>query len=243
MRRRAAFTRPSAADNRFPRRNSTLALAIFDLDYTLLRGDSDHAWGEFLVERNLVAADEYRRQNDRFYAQYQAGTLDIHEYLKFALYPLTQHDRATLSAWHREFMEAKIRPMISARARELVDSHRRRGDSLLIITSTNRFITEPIAREFGIDQLLATDAEVVNGRYTGRVAGEPCFREGKVTRLRQWLEEHNASLDESYCYSDSHNDLPLLDAVRHAVAVNPDAVLRAEAARRGWPIIDLHQAS
>ena len=217
-----------------------MALAIFDLDYTLLRGDSDHAWGEFLVECNFVDGDDYRRQNDRYYAQYQAGTLDIREYLEFALRPLTQHDSATLSAWHREFMRAKILPMITTRARELVETHRQRGDSLLIITSTNRFVTEPIAREFNIDQLLATDIEVVDGRYTGHVIGEPCFREGKVTRLQLWLTKNGASLDESHCYSDSHNDLPLLRAVRYPVAVNPDENLHAEATRLGWPIIDLH---
>lgn len=216
-----------------------MTLAIFDLDDTLLRGDSDHAWGEFLVERNLVDGEDYRRQNDRFYAQYQAGTLDIREYLSFALRPLVQRERATLCAWHREFMRVKILPMITTRARELVETHRRQGDSLLIITSTNRFVTEPIAREFDVDELLATEIEEVDGRYTGRVIGEPCFREAKVARLKHWLTTNGASLDESHCYSDSHNDLPLLRAVRHPVAVNPDARLHAEATRLGWPIIDL----
>jgi HAD superfamily hydrolase (TIGR01490 family) len=216
-----------------------MSLAIFDLDNTLLRGDSDHAWGMFLVERQLVDGESYRRENERYYAQYQAGTLDIMEFLAFALAPLARFERATLDQWHREFMQAKILPMITPPARALVEQHRARGDTLLIITATNSFVTAPIGRAFGIDNLLATEAELVNDRYTGRVAGTPCYREGKVLRLREWLRQRHESLDDSWFYSDSHNDIPLLEAVTHPVAVNPDELLRDFARQRGWPIIQL----
>ena len=221
-------------------RGYELSLAIFDLDHTLLRGDSDHAWGQFLVEQHIVDGESYRRENDRYYAEYQAGTLDIHQYLAFALRPLTQHDQSTLAAWHRQFMQSKIQPMITPAARALVDKHRQRGDTLLIITSTNRFVTAPIARAFGIDHLLATEPEIVDGRFTGRVTGTPCFREGKLARLKEWLAAQRESLDDNWCYSDSHNDLPLLQIARHPVAVNPDATLADEARARGWPILMLH---
>lgn len=217
-----------------------MSLAIFDLDYTLLRGDSDHAWNQFLVEQHIVDGATYQRENNRYYAEYQAGTLDIHQYLAFALQPLTQHDPATLATWHRQFMQSKIEPMITPAARALVDKHRQRGDTLLIITSTNRFVTAPIAREFGIDHLLATEPEFTDGRFTGRVTGTPCFREGKVARLKEWLAAQRESLDDSWCYSDSHNDLPLLQFARHPVAVNPDPTLTEEARARGWPILMLH---
>ena len=216
-----------------------MSLAIFDLDNTLLRGDSDHAWGTFLVERGLVDGAAYRRENERYYDQYKAGTLDIMEFLAFALAPLARFDRATLDTWHREFMQTKIEPMITASARALVAMHRARGDTLLIITATNRFITAPIAQAFGIDHLLATEPEIVNDRYTGRVAGIPCYREGKVARLQQWLTQHNETLEKSWFYSDSHNDLPLLEAVSFPVAVNPDDILREAASRHGWAVLRL----
>lgn len=216
-----------------------MPLAIFDLDNTLLRGDSDHAWGEFLVERGLVDGESYRRENERYYAAYQAGTLDIFEFLAFALRPLAAHPPDVLDAWHREFMREKILPMITPAARALVERHRARGDTLLIITATNRFVTAPIAREFGIEHLIATEPEMVDGRYTGRVQGIPSYREGKVERLRQWMQAQGANLHDSHFYSDSHNDLPLLRLVTHPVAVNPDAQLRAEARARGWTILQL----
>lgn len=218
-----------------------MALALFDLDYTLLAGDSDHAWGEFLVEQGLVDGPAYREANDRYFAQYQAGTLDIHEFLTFALEPLARLDRATLDALHAEFLERRIRPMIAPGAPGLLEKHRRRGDTLVIITSTNRFVTGPIARLLGVEHLIATEPEEVNGRYTGRVAGTPCFREGKVVRLREWMRTNGATLAGSWCYSDSHNDLPLLEQAEHPVAVDPDETLRAEAQRRGWPIISLRR--
>jgi len=216
-----------------------VSLAIFDLDNTLLRGDSDHAWGRFLVERHLVDGDVYERENERYYAQYQAGTLDIMEFLAFALAPLARFDRATLETWHQEFMRSKILPMITASARTLVEKHRARGDTLLIITATNRFLTAPIARAFGIDHLLATEPEVANGRYSGRVAGTPCYREGKVLRLQEWLRQHGETLGDSWFYSDSHNDLPLLEIVTHPIAVNPDDILRSTAQARHWPVLHL----
>ena len=216
-----------------------MPLAIFDLDHTLLDGDSDYAWGQFLIERGVVDRREYEAINDTFYAAYKAGTLDIYAFLRFALTPLAAHARAQLEAWHAEFMEEKIRPMILPAARQLVDAHRRRGDTLLIITATNRFITAPIARDFGIEHLLATDPAEENGRFTGGVAGTPCFQAGKVTRLREWLKTTGHTLTGSSFYSDSHNDLPLLKLVSTPIAVNPDPILEAEARRRGWRILDL----
>lgn len=216
-----------------------MTLAIFDLDHTLLAGDSDHAWGQFLIDKEVVDAVSYREANERFYAQYRAGTLDIFRFLEFALKPLTRHDRAQLDAWHREFLSTRIQPMITPAARALVEQHRRQGHTLMIITATNRFVTGPIAREFGIEHLLATDPEETDGRFTGRVAGIPCYREGKVARLRAWLEQRHESLTGSWFYSDSHNDLPLLELVDHPVAVNPDDVLRREAGVRHWPVMAL----
>lgn len=216
-----------------------MTLAIFDLDNTLLRGDSDHAWGQFLVDKEVVDGATYREANERFYAEYQAGTLDIHKFLEFALRPLARHDRETLDAWHGEFMESRIRAMITPAARALVARHRAQGHTPLIITATNRFVTGPIAREFGIDHLLATEPEECNGRFTGHVAGIPCYREGKVERLREWLAGHGDTLADSWFYSDSHNDLPLLQRVTHPVAVNPDPALRREAESRGWQILSL----
>lgn len=216
-----------------------MTLAIFDLDNTLLRGDSDHAWGEFLITKEVVDGGEYRRENDRYYAQYQAGTLDIFEFLAFALKPLARHDRATLDEWHREFMRSHIAPMITPAARALVESHRTRGHTLLVITATNRFVTAPIARAFGIDYLIATEPEERDGRFTGMVSGIPCFREGKVERLQRWMDEHGERLEGSWFYSDSHNDLPLLRLVTNPVAVNPDDELRRVAQQCGWPIRQL----
>ncbi|MCR4300991.1 MAG: HAD-IB family hydrolase [Sulfuricaulis sp.] len=216
-----------------------MSLAIFDLDNTLLRGDSDHAWGRFLIENHIVDGTEYERENERYYTQYQAGTLDILEFLAFALRPLSLHDRATLDGWHRQFMRDKILPMITPAARALVEKHRSLGDTLVIITATNRFVTAPIAREFNIDHLIATEAEEQNGRYTGKVAGTPCYREGKVTRLKSWMPAHRQTLKGSWFYSDSHNDLPLLSIVDHPVAVDPDETLSGEARQRGWQVLSL----
>ena len=187
-----------------------MSLALFDLDNTLIAGDSDHGWGEFLVEKALVDPVYYKEQNDRFYADYEAGALDIQAYLKFSLEPLTRFDAAALAQLHREFMDAKIAPLRLPRAEALLAEHRARGDYLVVITSTNGFITEPIARELGVDDILATNAEKVDGRYTGELLGTPCYQEGKVTRLNAWLKTYPGDMRGSYFYSDSINDAPLL---------------------------------
>lgn len=217
-----------------------MSLAIFDLDNTLLRGDSDYEWGRFLVEQDAVDRAEFESENQRFYDDYKAGRLDIYGFLKFALRPLAENTLEQLDDWHRQFMVRHVQDMITPQARELVSRHKEKGDTLLIITATNRFVTEPIAREFGIEHLLATDPEQVNGRFTGKVSGTPCFQQGKVERLHQWLENNEESLEGSWFYTDSHNDLPLLREVDHPVAVNPDPQLRAEAEQHGWPIIATH---
>ena len=216
-----------------------MALAIFDLDNTLLNGDSDHAWGQFLVDRGLVDAEAYQKANDYFYQQYLKGGLDINEFLAFSLNPLSEHTRATLEQWHREFMAEVIAPMRLPKADALLTKHRQQGDFLLIITATNRFVTGPIAEALGVDDMLATDPEIVDGRFTGKVSGIPCFQAGKVTRLAQWLEQNQHTLVGSYFYSDSHNDLPLLEKVDNPVVVDGDDTLLTEAAKRGWPAISL----
>lgn len=212
-------------------------LAIFDLDHTLLAGDSDYLWGRFLVEQGLVGGSYYERENQRFYDEYRKGTLDIQEFLRFALKPLAERDMDTLAQLHQRYMRDKILPIISEDTRALLQSHLDQGHTLIIITATNRFVTAPIARELGVPHLLATDPEVQNGRYTGRVSGIPCFREGKVQRLELWLREHGLNLARSWFYSDSHNDLPLLERVTHPVAVNPDETLETHALAKQWPIL------
>lgn len=214
-------------------------LALFDLDNTLLAGDSDHAWGDFLVERGIVDGQYYKDTNDRFYQDYCAGRLDILAYLAFALQVLSEHPADRLQAWHREFMREKVEPMVLPKAVVLVDEHRRAGDTLVIVTATNDFVTRPIAERFGVHHLVATTAEFAQGRYTGRVAGTPCYREGKVTRLHDWLTRHPHTLDGSVFYSDSHTDLPLLEQVSRPVAVDPNDSLRREAEKRGWEIRSL----
>ncbi|HMM47236.1 MAG TPA: HAD family hydrolase [Thiobacillaceae bacterium] len=217
-------------------------LALFDLDNTLLAGDSDYEWGQFLIAKGAVDGEHYRAKNLAFYEDYKAGRLDIYAFLAFALRPLATHPRAQLDAWHAEYMETRIRPMITQAARDLVDRHLKESDVVVLITATNSFVTAPIAKEFGIPHLIATDAEEIDGHYTGEVAGTPSFREGKVTRIQQFLEARGTALDrldDSWFYSDSHNDLPLLEKVRRPVAVDPDPVLRARAQEKGWPVISL----
>ncbi len=216
-----------------------MALALFDLDNTLLGGDSDYLWGRFLVEQGLVDGERYERENARYYAQYRAGTLDIREFLRFALQPLASHDLATLHAWRTQYLKDKIAPILLPAAQTLVEKHRAQGDTLLIITATNRFVTEPIAALYGVEHLLATEPEMVAGRYTGEVSGVPCYREGKVQRLELWLAEQGMESGEIWFYSDSHNDLPLLERVTHPVAVDPDDTLRQQAETKGWPVISL----
>ncbi|MEQ6916066.1 HAD family hydrolase [Halomonas aquatica] len=216
-----------------------MSLAIFDLDNTLLSIDSDHAWGEFLLEQGAVDPVTYREANDRFLADYEAGTLDMQAFLEVALRPLAEHSPEQLAAWHQQFMASKIEPHILSKGEELVARHRTRGDTLLIITATNRFITGPIAERLGIDDLIAVEPEMVDGRYTGRTVGIPSYREGKVKRLDAWLAGQDLSLDGSWFYSDSHNDLALLEQIDHPVAVDPDPSLREVAEARGWKIISL----
>jgi HAD superfamily hydrolase (TIGR01490 family) len=216
-----------------------VTLAIFDLDNTLIGGDSDYLWGCFVCEQGLVDGDEFAARNEQFYADYQAGKLDIRAYLRFALSPLVGQAPETLAAWHRKFMATKIEPIMLPKAAALIDSHRKRGHELLVVTATNQFITRPIAEALGIGELLACEAEMVDGRYTGEPAGVPSYHEGKVTRLRAWLVDRDTTLDGAYFYSDSHNDLPLLKLVDHPVAVDPDPTLLAHAEAAGWPVISL----
>lgn len=216
-----------------------MQLAIFDLDNTLLAGDSDHGWGQFLARTGAVDGAAYAAQNQRFYEDYQRGTLDIDAFLRFSLAPLARFPVAQLHAWRAEFVETVIRPMMTDKAQALVDHHRAQGDELLIITATNKFVTEPIAALFGIEHLLATEPEFIEGRYTGNYRGVPTFQAGKQKALADWLATRDFVPTKTWFYSDSRNDLPLLAAVDHPVAVDPDAVLRAHAEQAGWPIISL----
>jgi len=217
-------------------------IALFDLDNTLLSGDSDYEWAQHLIERGILERSKYESRNDEFFRQYKAGRLDIHEFLDFQLAPLARYPRAKLDEWHGEFMQARVRPMIRTKGLELVRRHLGEGRLCAIVTSTNAFITAPIAREFGVDHLLATELEVREGKFTGKPSGTICFRQGKVTRLAEWLGERGrtlASFSVSWFYSDSQNDLPLLERVTHPVAVDPDETLRGEALARGWRVISL----
>lgn len=214
-----------------------MALAIFDLDNTLLAGDSDHAWGQFLVEKGIVDEKAYKKANDQFYQDYLNGELDMMAYLELALKPLSEHPKEALFRWRSEFVEKKIEPLILQRAEEVIEHHRQAGDFIMIISATNRFVTEPIAERFGVDHLIATDPEIIEGRYTGKVSGIPSFQEGKVVRLQTWLQEQGNSLQGAWFYSDSHNDLPLLSIVDHPVAVDPDDRLRSHALSQGWKVV------
>ena len=216
-----------------------MPLAIFDLDNTLLDGDSDYLWGGYLAQHGLVDGAEYARENERFYREYQAGTLDIQEFLRISLRPLRAPPRERLEALRARFLEEQIEPIMTLAARALVERHQSAGDILLIITATNAFVTAPIAERFGVPHLIATLPAERDGAYTGEVEGVPSFREGKVVRLEQWLNEQGLDLDGSCFYSDSHNDLPLLERVERPIAVNPDAQLRATAETRGWPNLSL----
>lgn len=216
-----------------------MALALFDLDNTLLAGDSDHAWGEFLCRRGLVDAESYRARNDAFYQDYLDGRLDVQAYQDFCQELLGRSEMAQLDAWHRDFMAEFIEPIVLSKGEALIRRHREAGDRVVIITATNRFITAPIAARLGVDTLLATECGLENGRYTGRSVDVPCFQDGKVVRLERWLAENGQSLEGSWFYSDSRNDLPLLSRVDNPVAVDPDPILRAEAEARGWPVISL----
>lgn len=216
-----------------------MALAIFDLDHTLLNGDSDYLWGRYMVANDIVDRAEYQRLNQSFFEDYHRGELDNDKYLEFALHPLTMYPIEQLHAWRKDYVENWIKPIIAKGATALLDQHRQQGDTLIIVSATNYFITEPIAKLLDIRLLLATEPEIIDNRYTGNYLGTPTFKEGKVTVLNEWLSRQNHSLDNSYFYSDSINDLALLEQVSHPVAVNPDDALSDIAAQRGWPILDL----
>jgi len=213
-----------------------MSLALFDLDNTLLAADSDFLWGCFLVEKNLVDKATYDAANQRFYDEYKQGTLDILEFLTFSLKPLTKYSREELSQLHKEFMQKHIHSAMTEKGKAQIKRHRDKGDYIVIITATNRFVTEPIAKAFQVDDLIATDPEIINDKYTGKVAGTPCFQEGKITRLNQWLENTHHDLDNSTFYSDSHNDIPLLEIVTTPIAVDPDEQLTSIAQARNWEI-------
>ena len=217
-------------------------LALFDLDNTLLSGDSDFEWAQFLIEQGVLDRELFEAKNQTFYEQYKQGRLDIHEFLDFQLKPLSRHSRCVLDTWHEEFMRRKVRPMMGAAAHDLVARHRAAGDVCVIITATNSFVTAPIAREFGVEHLIATEPEQQGGEFTGRVDGIPSFREGKITRLEDWMSQRGwnwNSFSDSCFYSDSLNDLPLLAKVKQPVAVDPDPTLRAHAEQHGWRIMSL----
>lgn len=216
-----------------------MRLAIFDLDNTLIAGDSDHAWGQFLVNKGLVDGDKFRIANDRFYEEYKAGTLNINEYLQFSLTPLTHHSIEKLEQLHKEFMQDYIEPMMLKKAEQLLGYHKAQGDYLLIITATNGFVTRPIAKRLQVDDIITTDPEIADGKYTGKFIGIPSFQQGKVIRLQDWIKEKQFKLNDAYFYSDSINDLPLLEKVANPIAVDPDARLKAIAEQRDWKIISL----
>ena len=216
-----------------------MSLAIFDLDNTLIADDSDYLWGQFLVDQGIVDKNHYEDSNAKFYDDYKQGTLDIVEFLRFSLQPLADNDPEQLYQWRAQFLEETIKPLLLDPAQQLIDKHKARGDTLLVITATNRFVTEPIVQLYGIENLLATTPEFIDGRYTGGFNGIPCFREGKVKLLEAWLKDSTETMKESWFYSDSHNDLPLLELVDNPVAVDPDEKLTEFANAANWPIISL----
>ncbi|MCK9283407.1 MAG: HAD-IB family hydrolase [Rhodocyclaceae bacterium] len=219
-----------------------MKLALFDLDNTLLNGDSDFEWAQFMISKGVLDREVHEARNVEFYEHYKAGTLDIHAFLEFQLAPLARHSRQELDRWHLEFMTQRIRPMIAAGARALVKRHQDEGALTAMVTATNSFVTGPICREFGIEHLIATVPACQNGRFTGAPRGTPAFKAGKIERVEAWLESLGfwwGSFTQSHFYSDSHNDLPLLQKVTHPVAVDPDPTLRNHAQSHTWPIISL----
>ena len=220
-----------------------MQLALFDLDNTLLAGDSDYEWTQHLIAKGILDRDTFEQRNSEFFEQYKAGTLNIFEFLDFQLQSLAKNRRADLDTWHAEFMAERIRPMIGHQARDLVDRHLAAGDLCALVTATNSFVTGPIAREFGIPHLIATIPAQDAGEFTGKPRGTPAFREGKIERVEAWLEAMGMwwnAFERSWFYSDSRNDLPLLSRVSDPVAVDPDATLRAHAEAQGWTVLNLH---
>lgn len=219
-----------------------MQLALFDLDNTLLAGDSDFQWGQFLIEEGLLERETHEAKNLQFYEDYKAGNLDIYAFVEFQFKPLMERSRAELDTLHERYMERKVLPMMTEKAKALVEQHRANGDLMVIITATNTFVTNPIARAFGIDHLIGTIPEEVNGEFTGKVTGTPSFQQGKVTRLNEWLAERGQTLadfETTWFYSDSHNDLPLMKLVNKPIAVDPDPTLKAYAEAHNWPVVSL----
>jgi len=215
-----------------------MSLAIFDLDNTLIGGDSDFLWGEFLGEEGVVEANAYRKKNEYFYQQYDLGTLDIYAWLDFCLEPLSRYSMVELQEFHHRFMIQKIEPIMLDKAQNCINQHKERGDTVLVMTASNSFVTAPIVKKYGINQLLATEPEIKAGRYTGGVSGIPCFQAGKIDKLMPWLQKNEETLTGSTFYSDSHNDLPLLELVDNPVAVNADKILTKIAQKKGWEILN-----
>ncbi len=216
-----------------------MTLALFDLDNTLLSDDSDYRWGQFLVDRQLIDSEEHSKKNKAFYQQYADGVLDIHEFCAFSFEFLSSKSMSELALLHEDFMQTQIQQVMSNKSKALIAQHKAMGHTLMVITATNSFVTRPIVTAFGIDNLIATEPKIENGRYTTKIDGTPSFKEGKVTRLNAWLAENDETLEDSYFYSDSHNDLPLLEIVTNPIAVDPDPKLEAVAKAQGWDIISL----
>ena len=216
-----------------------MPLAIFDLDNTLIGGDSDYLWGEFLCDEGIITdRDSFQKMNDYFYHQYEIGELDIYAWAEFSFKVLSEHSFDKLNQLRKDFMETKIRPIFLEKAQNCINNHKKNGDSVLVITASNTFVTKPIVEMYGIEHLLATEPEFVSGRFTGKVSGIPCFQSGKIDNLMPWLEKNNENLIGSYFYSDSHNDLPLLELVDNPVAINGDPILMAAANENGWTNLD-----
>ena len=215
-----------------------MSLAIFDLDNTLIGGDSDFLWGEFIGEEGIVDASAYRKKNEYFYQEYDLGTLDIYAWLEFCLEPLTRYSMTELQEFHHRFMIQKIEPILLDKAQNCINRHKERGDTVLVMTASTSFVTAPIVKKYGINHLLATEPEIKEGRYTGGVSGIPCFQAGKIDKLMPWLQKNEETLTGSTFYSDSHNDLPLLELVDNPVAVNADKILTKIAEKKGWEILN-----
>ena len=215
-----------------------MSLAIFDLDNTLIGGDSDFLWGEFIGEEGIVDASAYRKKNEYFYQEYDLGTLDIYAWLEFCLEPLTRYSMTELQEFHHRFMIQKIEPILLDKAQNCINQHKERGDTVLVMTASTSFVTAPIVKKYGINHLLATEPEIKEGRYTGGVSGIPCFQAGKIDKLMPWLQKNEETLTGSTFYSDSHNDLPLLELVDNPVAVNADKILTKIAEKKGWEILN-----
>ena len=216
-----------------------MPLAIYDLDNTLIGGDSDYLWGEFLCDEGIISDREsFQKMNDYFYHQYETGELNIFAWAEFSFKVLTKHSLDELNKLRKDFVDTKIKPILLEKAQSCINNHKEKGDTVLVITASNTFITKPIIEMYGIDHLLATEPEFISGRFTGKVAGIPCFQSGKIDNLMPWLEKNNESLIGSYFYSDSHNDLPLLELVDNPIAVNSDEILSYAAHKNGWPVLD-----